>query len=251
MSKKATGIAKDISKSVQQLQNNGQLQNIINQEVETAIRKAVRDSLSFGPAKQALRKKIDDTLVTAINHYDINQDNISLDMMLQSVINQTVVQDRIKILSNFKNIMAKPPQNAISLKDLLTNYKHWVENTIEHDDLTDDAQTEDENELQISAEIIYEENTRFENITETAVILFTCDGELEDNDDFQKALRVWRFRYGQPWHIDKNIFASMTSLIHLDDFDTFALNSALANLEVTTDVDHLEETLTIYTEELN
>jgi hypothetical protein len=251
MSKKQPGIVNDIGNSLKNLQKSGQLEAIVNQEIENSVRNLVKESLSFGAARQALRKKIDSALVIAIDNYDIGKDNISLDIMLQSVIDQTVIQDRATILANFKNIMTAPPNGPVNLETLLEAYKDWVNSRITINDIPDYEKDDcDEVEINLSAEIIYDDNSQFDRIAETATIAFNCDGPLVYEEDFQKAIRIWRINHAHPWHVDRTIFAGMSSLLYIDAFDALAMNLALSKNKITTDKDMAENTLVLNLDEL-
>lgn len=245
------GLSTDIAESLARLDANGDTQQIIDDVMRDQIRKIVSDSLTYGAAADALRKKINDTVVKAIEGWDIGKADLSLDLILQDVLSQCALEGRRNILRNFRNIMATPPSDDVTVQWLLDAYARWLSDAIRQSDL--ELEENDEYiHMNLSADVSFEEDCPEWSIR-YAVIELTCACDEMPDETFSKVIRLWRAGRTCDWRVDEPKFANARSLRYMDDFDTTMANIAMAGLSVTdvNDVIRVERKFEIPVDEIN
>ena len=115
-------ILDEVNKSLE----SGMVERIIREKVIEAVEKGIEFAFSWGDTNKALRDKINEFLVPAIEKRDFKEFIPKLDSVLTDIMNTTALADNKKILANFRELMTEPEKDTVTVSELFAAYKIFV-----------------------------------------------------------------------------------------------------------------------------
>ena len=229
-------LEKIINEQLELKLSDGSLEKLVSLKLEDVIKSIVSSAFSWGDAKNALEKKLTDTMVTAIEKHDFNDYLIKLDYILTDIINHSNLTDNAEILKNFRNLMLEPDTNKISIEDIFKKYCEYVAENVETDGMKIDYEGDGEptyQPVQCTVQITEKEH-RFSSSFDYLDVVFSCDLEDEgeaEKFDFSINLCRWN-KKNEQWEISCFGDATIGSLRYIDDFTILIMRLARARTGV-------------------
>lgn len=213
---------KRLSEIVANKLNDGSIENIINEQIEEAVKKALGDVFGYrGEAKVLLEKKIGEVIVPIIERHDFNKYLVKLDEVLTSVVNQTNLSENKHILEAFEECMKEPKKKEIGLSEIFAMYTKHVAENVSTDNL--EAQCED-------GEPYYEcvtANMEVEHVDkgwlsgshfDDCYVNFSC----EEDENLNCQIKLYKSTDESSWSILRSSNGiDITSLRYTSEFEVF------------------------------
>lgn len=212
-----------IANAVNEKLNNGMVEKLVEQYIEKGVSDALKDLFSYsGEGRELIKKKLNETMVPAIERHDFNQYLIKLDAVLTEIINSTNLVENKEILENFKGMMKEPETKEIKLSDIFRRYcKHVAENVSTYDleARCDDGEPYYEH-VTASMEVEHEDNGWFKSNFDNCIVKFTC----EEDEDLNCQVKLYKGKGDKNWNFrGHGDFVDLNSLRNLSDFEVFLM----------------------------
>ena len=237
-----------VAKSVAEAFEKVSFQEMIDRKVEEMVESAVDDACRWGRARDAVKKKVEELLVPAIESYDLGQCNVKLELLLDQLIKESAIGERRDILKNLKLLAASdtaPKEAAFS--DIVDAFERFVADAFDNSG----REVEDDGYAPIECRCTIEEQGRrgyFEPLFEERIVVLEVIEEDDPNDcapTMTKRVRLSRYRADQHWVIDAPRELSVTDLRQLDEFDTRIATMAICRTKFRDDLDERETTFEV------
>lgn len=192
----------------------------IQEKVDETLRSALNDACRWGKVKDALKAKIEQMLVPAIEKYDLAACNVKLEAFLDELIEESAIGERRQLLKKARLLASNEGLPESVDADYL--FKAYAEFVADEYDCSG-RQIEDGEYLPISItmRLEHEPKTFFTSLFEYATITFEPTDEDDPNDsnaELARQIRVSRYHSDSYWKIDELHGLSITDLRHLDKF---------------------------------
>lgn len=240
-----TMLEASVAKSVAEAFEKVSFQEMVDRKVEEMVKSAVDDACRWGRARDAVKKKVDELLVPAIESYDLGKCNVKLELLLDQLVEESAIGERRDILKNLKLLAASdtaPKETAFS--DIVDAFERFVADDFDNSG----REVQDGEYAPIECRYAIEAQKRhgyFEPLFEECVIAFEVIEEDDPNDcapTMAKRVRLSRYRADRDWVIDAPRELSVTDLRCLDEFDTRIATMAICRTKFHDDLDERETT---------
>lgn len=203
--------------------NDGTVEELVGQYVEKGVSEALQEMFSWkGEGKKLIEKKLNETIVPAIERHDFNRYLTKLDAVLAEIVNNTILADNRKMLENFKELMIEPETREVNLSDIFKRYCGHVAENVSTDDLEaccEDGEPYYEH-VTASMEVEHEDKGWFKSSFDHCIVKFIC----EEDEELNCQIRLYKFKHEKNWN-----FAGcgdpidISSLRRLSGFEVFLL----------------------------
>lgn len=238
----------EIKKIIETKLTDGTIEQMISEAFTKAIQNATNDIFSnySGNGTKAIKTKLEEILIPAIEKYDFNNYLIKLDSILAEIVNSYVVSENKKLLENFKFLTKnKDVPTEIKLSELFEIYGHYIETEI---DVSNLQPNEDDpryyESVSISAEVTYDEVPSWSSF-EYGKIIFSC--EEDEEQSFMINISKWNGtsykNYEQNWSIKFDTPATLSSIRYLNDFELFLLQLQQEHTKIIIDENYINESI--------
>ena len=222
--------------------NDGTVEQIVKDSVESAIKKSLEDTFSWsGAGKKLIDEKVKEVIIPVIERHDFNQYMVKLDSILTEIINQTSLADNKEILENFKALMVDPSENMIKLSTIFQKYCEYVAHDIDTTELEARCDDSEPYYEHVTAEMEVEHEERWFSSSEWCIVKFCC----EKDEKLNKELRLYRSKTDRNWNIsyEMNTFCDINSLRNLSQFDIFlmTLKRGFVDIEIDTESEYEDD----------
>ena len=102
------------------------LQELVEDQVGKAVERWVNDALTGynNPIRKAFEERLAEVIVPAIERIDL--DNARLDVVLTSLVRETAVGDRARLLDKFGKLVCGERREVIAASEILSEYAKYV-----------------------------------------------------------------------------------------------------------------------------
>ncbi len=217
--------------------NDGTVEKLVSQYIEKGVSDALINVFSYGgEGKKLIEKKLNETMVPAIENHDFNQYLTKLDTVLTEIVNSTSLADNKEILKNFKELMKEPKTKEIKLSEIFKQYCKYVAENVNTDDLEaccDDGEPYYEH-VAAQMEVEHEEKGWLRSDYDDCVVRFTCDEDMELNCQVKLFKRKNKDRWRMLNYDDS---VDISSLCGLSSFKVFLMTLHRAFTDIVLDVE--------------
>ena len=234
---------KMIAETVANKLSDGTVEKLIEQKIEEAIKKGLDDVFEYrGDGKKLIEKKLNETIVPAIERHDFNQYLVKLDEVLTSIVNQTSLADNKKILNNFKECLTEPQQKEIKLSEIFEKYRQNVADNVSTDGLEACCDNGEPYYEYVTAnmEVEHEDKGWFVSNYDDCYVRFTC----EEDKDLNCQIKLYKGTDEKEWKILKSINGiEINSLRNLSSFEVFlsAIQRSYTKIIIDTETEYADD----------
>lgn len=221
----------EIAKSLNSIDFNSIIRDALTENIEHAV----NSSLEYGPASDAIRKKINEAMVPYIEKFDFSAYLPKLDTILTEILRSTTLTDNKKILENFKELMIEPVSKTVTLSEIFGKYKEYV---AEKADCTgrdidyDDGPEYEWIPVQVTIEDAGSNYGPYEYLN--AVFAIDEDDDLDNRDELTYCLPLTRWKGDdESYRLHVITPDSITGLENLSAFEIYLLRLDRAGVRVT------------------
>ena len=86
----------------QELLTSGEIEQIIRRELLKGFERGIESAFKWGSLKDAIEKRITDTMVPYIEKYDMSRHLLKLDEILAELVETSAIDGHRKLLENFR-----------------------------------------------------------------------------------------------------------------------------------------------------
>lgn len=238
-------IADEVKKVMDDMTNDGTIENIIRSQMETQIQHTIEDSFKWGDIHKTLKSRIEDTMIPYIEQYDFSKYLIKLDTVLTDIVNNTTLTDNQTLLKNFSVLMTEPDTKDINMSAIFKAYKDYVAKYCDTYDLEahDDGDGPYYDAVIASATIEYDKDRPWSSFDRA-----TLEFSVENQPDLSKTIRIEHYKNdGKEWRISNRDYkgcGDIRSLQYLSDFDCLLERLHRSHTNILLDEDEFEEEVT-------
>lgn len=233
----------EIKKITDEILQDGTVDKIVRDKIINGFSEAIDSAFAFGELRKAIKKRIEEVLVPAIENYDMSEYIVKLDTVLSEIINSTALTDNKKILENFKNLVIEPEEKTITVTEIFEEYKKYVSK--EMDTCGRDVVIEDTayyEPMEVELEII-EEKDRPWSVFDRATLELSVDEE-EQQKELNRSIRLEHYKKGiEGWNIYTEFNPDIKSLRYLNDFDVFLIRLQRAGVKLIIDTKYDDDSV--------
>jgi len=244
--------------------NDNTTQQMIQDAMQKAIAKAVENNFdSYSPVGKAIKKKIEEILVPAVEAYDMSAYVPKLDAILTEIAKNPICNDVAKTTNNFKELFVGFGKAKYTLKETKTKYgqrtatlgeifdaytKFIEEYEFDRSDLkVYDSESYESVECYCDVEDISPE--RYSSRKTLQITLRNSVAEEHDNNEhsdtcFVFTLTQWDFmRKEGTWDLTYAVNPSLDSIRNMSDFEIFLLKIIQNHIDITDPQDFEESVI--------
>lgn len=226
-----------IINAVNEKLNDGTVERLVSQYMEKGVSDALSNVFSYGgEGKKLIEKKLNETMVPAIEKHDFNQYLTKLDTVLTEIVNATNLADNKEILENFKGLMKEPEMKEIKLSEIFKQYCKYVAENVKTDSLKaccDDGEPYYEH-VTAQLEVEHEEKGWFDSTYDDCVVRFICD----EDKDLNCQIKLYKRTNKDRWRmLNYDYSVDISSLRGLSGFKVFLMTLYRAFTEIVLDVE--------------
>lgn len=194
-----TAFEVEIIAMTQELLTSGEIEQIIRRELLKGFERGIESAFKWGSLKDAIEKRITDTMVPYIEKYDMSHHLLKLDEILAELVEASAIDGHRKLLENFRTIMREPENPVITLEELFKRYCKHVEEDVDTSELEVDTDDEPTYEYVTAlAEIVPDDRPwHFDSSYKTAMLYL----HIEDSEDLHYAIRLSKFSWDDGWSL--------------------------------------------------
>lgn len=231
----------ELLKIAQESLSSEEVSEIVKEKFKNALADAVEKAFQWGDVKDAIKKKVTETMVPYIENRDFSEFIPKLDAVLTELVNSdNCIADR-KILENFKGLMTEPEQKEIKITDL---FHKWIKKCNEEIDTGDLEVCYDDG---ISYEAVDCE-MRFEtedkpswSSCQRAVIIFKNEHDERLNIEIPVSKWKWDSGKEEPYTLSVSSDIRISSLRRLSDFEVLLLRLERAGTAIIIDKEYCDD----------
>lgn len=221
----------DIKRITNEVLEDGTVDKIIREKVVAGFEKAIESAFNWGALKNAIKKRVEETMVPYINEYDMSEYLLKLETCLSEIIKNSSLIDQKTMLKNFKDIMIEVPKKEWTLAELFDVYKKFVAGNIETDGLGidyDDGVSYDY--FEVTAEIEEDDEKRYKSSFQDAHLYFKVEADNDDdNEDIQFKVSLSKYSNRDYWEIRFAGDPDIDRLRFMSDFEVFLMKLSRYN----------------------
>lgn len=217
--------------------NDGTVEELVGQYVEKGVSEALQEMFSWkGEGKKLIEKKLNETIVPAIERHDFNRYLTKLDAVLAEIVNNTILADNRKMLENFKELMIEPETREVNLSDIFKRYCGHVAENVSTDDLEACCEDGEPYYEHVTAvmEVEHEDVGRgwHESVFDRCTVNFTC----KEDEDLNFRINLYKTRDEKTWNLNMGAGSvDVNSLRRLNGFEVFLLTLRRAFADIVMD----------------
>lgn len=225
----------ELLKIAQESLSSDEVNQIVKEKFHNAIENAIEDAFRWGDAKNAIEKKVKETMVPYIESLDFSAYLPKLDSVLTELVNSDTCMGNKQILENFKELMTEPEQKEIKVTDL---FKAWI-NRCNKDIDTDDLEICYDDRVSYSwveCEMRVEELDKPSwSSCQRAVITFENKHDEKLNIEIPISKWVWGSGKEEPYTLSISNDVRISSLRRLNEFQILLLRLERARTSIVID----------------
>ena len=221
-----------IVNQVKETLTDGTVEKIIKEQLNKQIEDIVEDLFRcYGEGYKAIKGKISEALLPAINSYDFSNYIPKIDKILTEIVNASALRDNKRILENFKHLMDES-ECVITTEELFKAYCYYVSRRVDTSELDicfDDGVSYEDVHCTMDIEF---ENREY-SVFNSGIIELRCEEDEELNFDIHIHQSK---RYDKDkWNVDYSVDPCLHSLRYMDDFHVLLtrLSAAYQPLTIT------------------
>lgn len=215
---------------------------LVEERVSEAVAEWVDSALrswGVGSPRQLMEDKVRGLLAPGIERLDLS--NARVDLMLSSLLEESVVGERRALLGKYAELAkAEPKANSVvGADEILGRYSRFC--AAEYDCAGREVFFDDEPSfgwLECRGELEAGDGRPWSGYEDATLALTLLDLEDDREREFNREVRLWRSkdmaRKGEPWHVETRVL-EVTSLRDMSDFDVYLARLALCHVRVACD----------------
>lgn len=213
---------------------------VVKEQMSKAVESAVNDAFKWGTVKDALDKKIKETMVPYIEEYDFSEFLPKLDTVLTGLLNSENCMAEKTMLENFKNLMTVPDVKEIKVTELFDMWIKMCEKNIDTTGLEAECDGERPYYKPVECVMDVEELDKPDwSVFRRARITF----ENEQDTSLNVEIMVSRFENGKEneentYTISASDDVMLSSLRNLNEFEILLLRLQRAQIPIIIDEDY-------------
>lgn len=209
----------DILNIIEETINSGFIEKTIEDKFKNILEDIIKEELKWGSSYKALKTKIENVLVPAIEGFDFSKYITKLDTVLTDVIKETSLIDNQKILNNFKDLMIEPKKEGVKTSEIFDEYAKYVAESVDTSNLEIDYNN-DISYVPVEARMSIVDECNTSGIFEYKKIILTC----EEDEDLNMELNLTRYRNNRYFTLNlRSSFVDINSLRYVDSFTIYLL----------------------------
>lgn len=188
-----------ISKEIKSQLENGLMEKIISEKLESCISNVLKDTFNYtGEARDAINKKISEIIIPTIEKHDFSNYITKLDDVLTEIVNTTNITDNKTILDNFKELMIEPNKKTILLSTIFEQYCEYVAENINTSKLKPMHEDGEPYYEHVTAElkVKYDNGSSYSDF-DNAEIELTCS----EDEELNMKLKLYKWAKSNEWAI--------------------------------------------------
>ena len=213
-------IAAAIEDAVAKALSGKTFENMIQDKVDETLRSALDDACRWGKVRDALKSKLEQMLVPAIEGYSLATCNVKVEMLLDELIRESAIEERRQILKNARLLTSSEGvPDTIDADGLFDAYSEFVAD--EYDCAGRSVEEGQYPTISIAMRFEHEPKMLSSSLFEHATLVFEPTDEDDPNDsntELTRRIRVSRYYRDSYWTIDELRDLSIADLRHLDTF---------------------------------
>ena len=231
-------LEEDLKNVVSEVMEDGTIHKMLKERVIQGFERAIDDSFKWGELNKAITTRVKEVLVPFVESYDMSDYITKMDTILVDIIEHTALNDNKAMLKNFKSLMLEPEGKTIKLSEIFKAYKKYVEENME----TSGREVEYEcgepeyTPMSVRAYVDFEEDRGWSHF-EYGVIELATEEEDQENT-LNRTIKISRYKNDKKedgYRLSVGHEPTITSLRHMNDFDTFLLRLERAGVKVILD----------------
>lgn len=221
----------DIKRITKEVLEDGTVDKIIREKVVDGFEQAIESAFKWGELKNAIKKRVEETMVPYIGEYDMSAYLLKLETCLSEIIKNSALMDQKTMLENFKDIMIDAPKKEWTLKELLEVYKKFAAGKIKTDGMGidyDDGVSY--NYFEVTAEIEEDDEKWYKSCFQDAHLYFKVEADNDDdNENIQFKVSLSKYNNRDYWEIRFAGEPDIDRLRFMSDFEVFLMKLSRYN----------------------
>ncbi|MDD2979559.1 MAG: hypothetical protein PHN80_06250 [Hespellia sp.] len=215
----------DIKRITNEVLEDGTIDGIIREKVVNGFKEAIDNAFRWGELNNAIKKRIQETMVPYIENYNMDEYTLKLETVLSEIIKQSTIPDQTRMIENFQNIMTDVPKRDWTLEEIFDVYKKFVAENINTDGMEvtyDDGVSYEY--FEVSAEIEEDDDKWYKSVFEDAHLDFKVDASNdEENEDIQFRVNLSKYNKRDYYEITFRGSPDIDKLRFMSDFEVFLM----------------------------
>ena len=210
-----------LQNSIENYLKSDEFKKMLQDKIEKAVSDVVEDVFSYrSDLKAKLRNKIEELMTPSIERLDFTKYEIKLQSVLESILENSLLDSNQKLLTNFRDVMMEPEKKSYNLDELFQKYLDCCDNDIDVDNLEVDT---DDEPTYVGGYAHMEIDKAPFGIMSSVTIKFYADND----ETLAYMLRLYKDNkkenmYDIAYSVMENI--DLMNLTHVNSFNLFIMN---------------------------
>lgn len=199
--------------------------DVVIKQTDKMIEDVIKDLFSYGDVKNALRNKLTEIMVPAIERHNFDHYAVKLEAVLNDLLNATAIEQQSQTLLNFRDIISPAAEKELTLEDILNKYTDYVETHMDTSEV--EADYEGYCYLETSIELCPEDKRSWLSY-EPAILM--CKAEEGDYNELNIDIPIYRWTdldKRDVYHIDFKQHPDIYKLRSMSSFEIYLMKHTM------------------------